>query len=173
MRLRALFSLPLLIAAPLSAQHSPVDCVGISDSNLPPALAAWAGPGAPLTAADGSGDSQPQLEPDKVALVRLRRQGQVRFAYQPGQARTPDDPHAGIVAVVIPAAGRWRVAASAPVWIDVVAPSGVVASVAHGRMAPCTSIRKVVEYELKPGRHLIQLSGNPGPELKLMVSRAP
>lgn len=173
--MRRLFVLPLLLwlAAPLSAQHAPEDCASVSDANLPPGFKAWAGQGAKLAAADGATDAMPSLALEKAATIRLHKQGVVRFRAPPGQSRMPQDPHAGIMAVEIPSAGRWRVSASAPVWIDVVGPAGMVQSVSHGRMAPCTSIRKVVEFDLQPGRHWIQLSGNPGPQLRLMVSRAP
>ena len=173
MRMLPLFSLLLWLAAPLSAQHLPADCASVSDANLPPGFAPWAGQGTEMAAADGTTDAVPGLAPDTAATIRLHNQRLVRFRQQPGQSRMPQDPHAGILAVEIPSAGRWRVSASTPVWIDMVASAGVVPSAAHGRMAPCTTIRKVVEFDLQPGRHLIQLSGNPGPQLRLMVSRAP
>lgn len=173
--MRRLSVLPLLIwlAAPVLAQHAPADCVSVSDANLPPGFAAWAEQGAELAAADGATDAVPDFPLERAATIRLHDQGVVRFRQPPGQSRMPQEAHAGILAVEIPSAGRWRVSASAPVWIDVIGPVGMVQSASHGRMAPCTSIRKVVAFDLQPGRHWIQLSGNPGRALRLMVSRVP
>ncbi len=171
--MRMLVILPLLLAAPLPAQHAPEACKSISDANLPLAFAGWAAAGMEVVAADGATAAYPTIEVAVPATVRLHPHGRVRLNQPPAQARAPDDAHAGMVMVAVPAAGQWRVSASTPVWIDVIAPGGPVQSAAHGRMAPCTSIRKVVAFDLQPGRHMIQLSGNPGRTLKLMVSRAP
>ncbi len=163
----------LLLAGPAEARHAPVACERVSDSNLPPAFAAWADEGVEIAAANGASAIYPAIDVGVPVEVRLHPDRQVRLGHPPAQARTPEDAHAGLVTFAIPAAGRWRISASAPVWIDVLAPGGPVVSAAHGRMAPCTTIRKVVEFDLAPGRHTLQLSGNPGPRLRLMISRAP
>ena len=97
----------------------------------------------------------------------------MRFGVAPGGKRVSDDAHSGILRLHIPADGSWRIAASTPVWIDVIGQKGIVASVSHGRLAPCTSLRKVVEFPLSAGDYTLQLSGNPGPGLRLMVSQRP
>ncbi len=173
MRLRPFLLLVALPGAPAAAQHAPVACVSVSDSNLPEALAAWSKPPTPARAAPAAGAAQPELVPDQPLDLQLRPAAEVTLPNPPGQVRKADNAHAGLVSVRIPAEGRWRIAASAPVWIDVIGPAGPVASTAHGRMAPCTSLRKVVEFPLPAGTWLVQLSGNPGPDLRLMLSRAP
>lgn len=108
----------------------------------------------------------------KPAEASLRPQADVRFQVKPGGGRDVAAPHAGLVTIRVPATGVWRLSASAPVWIDVVGPHGLMPSVAHGRMAPCTSLRKTVEFELAQGDWLVQLSSSPGPAVRLLLSPA-
>lgn len=173
MRLSFLLMSAVALAAPAVAQHAPDGCVGVSDSNLPPAFGAWAVPATPADAGKDSAGSRPELEPDRPLALRLRPMAEVVLPHPPGQLRAGETVHGGLVAVRVPAEGMWRIAASGPVWIDVIGPMGAVASTAHGRMAPCTSIRKVVEFPLPAGSWLVQINGNPGPDLRLMLSRAP
>jgi hypothetical protein len=172
-------TLPVLMIAALfapgaaGAQHAPDSCVAVSDSNLPPALAAWAKLPTPAEANAASAPGRPVLEPEQPLALRLRPEAEVQLPHRPGQVRKADNAHSGLVWARVPADGTWRIAASGPVWIDVIGPAGPVASIGHGRMAPCTSIRKVVDFALPAGSWLVQLSGNPGFELRLMLSRAP
>lgn len=170
-------SLLLLIAmglgAPAWAQHAPDPCVAVSDSNLPEAFAAWARPPAAAEAATSTTGPRPELVPDQPLALRLKPADAVTFANPPGQLRKADGAHSGLLSVRVPAEGNWRIAASGPVWIDLIGPAGPVAATGHGRMAPCTSIRKVVEFPLPAGTWLVQVNGNPGPDLRLMLSRAP
>jgi hypothetical protein len=171
--LPVLLIVALFATAPAAAQHAPDSCVGVSDSNLPPAFAAWAKPPTPAQAGATSSATRPVLEPEQPLALRLWPAAAVQLPHPPGQVRKADDAHSGLVSVAVPADGSWRIAASGPVWIDVIGPAGPVASTGHGRMAPCTSIRKVVTFPLPAGNWLVQLSGNPGPDLRLMLSRAP
>ena len=172
--MRSLFLLIALgLGAPALGQHAPDACVAVSDSNLPSAFAAWAK--APVAADAGAAPDgpRPELVPDQPLALRLKPAAAVTFSQAPGQVRKADTAHGGLVSVRVPAEGTWRIAASGPVWIDVIGPAGPVAASGHGRMAPCTSIRKVVEFPLPAGLWLVQVNGNPGPELRLMLSRAP
>lgn len=173
MRVSLVMMTAVALAAPALAQHAPDACVGVSDSNLPPAFAAWAQPATGLDAAAVAAGRLPELEPDRPLALRLRPMAEVTLPNPPGQVRAGGTAHGGLVSVRVPTEGTWRIAASGPVWIDVIGPSGAVLSTAHGRMAPCTSIRKVVEFPLPAGTWLVQINGNPGPDLRLMLSRAP
>ena len=57
-------------------------------------------------------------------------------------------------------AGRYRVALSGPVWVEVVQGGRRLRSVAHGHGGQCSPIRKKVDFALKPGRYTLQLSGS-------------
>ncbi len=160
-----------LPAAPAAAQMAQPVCREVSDANLPADLVAWGRAAQPVAAA-ASGDGP--LVPAGVGLaVRLHPAADVTFRDPPGQARTPADPHAGILRVEVPREGVWRFSASTGVWVDLIGPAGMVQSTAFGALAPCTSIRKVVEFPLAAGSYTMQLSGNPGPEVRIMLSPKP
>ncbi|PZU45344.1 MAG: hypothetical protein DI568_13930 [Sphingomonas sp.] len=155
----------------LPAQAETDACKTISDANLPPAFAAWGQPAAAVTAG-ASGKAATRIEPNKAAEVTLLPA--ITPVLAPEQARTPANAHAGLLKVRIPTAGNWRVAISNPAWLDVIGADGkAVKSVAHGHMAPCTTLKKAVEFPLSAGDYLIQLSGNPGSSVKLLVSPKP
>lgn len=164
----------LLWPAPLLAQtapHAEPVCTEVSDRNLPGDFAAWAG--ADVAAEAAAGKEAPAIPLGRPVRLTLHPAAEVAFVAAPEQKRAPENAHAGLVKLQIPTAGTWRVAAAGPAWIDVIGPDGVVASTGHGRMAPCTSLRKVVEFPLSAGDYLLQLSGNPGPALRLMVVAKP
>ena len=155
-----LLSVPALAAEPR--------CATVSDSNLPPAFSTWGQP-ARAVAAGATAAAAARIELDVPAEIRLLPA--ITPAIAPGRSRPVDNAHAGLLVVRIPGAGKWRVGLSGSAWIDVIGTDGKpVASAGHGHMAPCTTLKKVVEFDLQAGDHLIQISGNPGPALKLLVS---
>ena len=79
--------------------------------------------------------------------------------------------HAGLFALEVPVAARYRVALGAAAWIDVVANGAALPSVAHGHGPDCSPVRKMVDYDLKPGRYLLQVSGAARPVLAMMLAR--
>ncbi|WP_164157099.1 homogentisate 1,2-dioxygenase [Sandarakinorhabdus rubra] len=167
-----LAAMALLAAGAAQTQMAQPACASVSDANLPPDLKAWAGPRAALAAAASSTDL-PALPIGAPVALTLAPAARVTFARPPEQQRTPDDAHAGLVAVTLPAAGVWRLSFSKPVWVDMLQDGKFIASGAHGALAPCTSVRKVVEFAAGPGRYTVQLSGNPGRDLVIMVTAKP
>ncbi len=166
-------ALALAVASPAVAQMATPACASISDANLPADLKAWAGARAPLAAAGSAAAALPELAVGTPAAVRLHPTASVRFARPPEQQRTPENHHAGLVRLTLPTAGVWRLSFSKPLWVDVIRGDAALKSGAHGMLAPCTSLRKVVEFAAEAGSHLVQLSGNPGPEVIMMVTRKP
>lgn len=79
----------------------------------------------------------------------------------------------GIFAFTAPAAGRYRLALGSGAWIDVLSGTTPVASVGHGHGPDCTGLRKMVDFDLQPGRYLLQIAGNDTTTLPLMVARMP
>ncbi len=168
---RILAALLVVLPAPALAQMATPACKDVSDSNLPTDLAAWARDAEPVAAAaSGSGPLAPA---GKALAVRLQPAADVTFQVPPGQVRTPESPHAGILWIAVPTNGVWRLSASTGLWVDVIGPSGAVQSTAFGALAPCTSIRKVVEFPLAAGTYMVQLSGNPGADTRVMLSLKP
>ena len=48
-----------------------------------------------------------------------------------------------------------------------------IASTAHGHGPICTGIRKMVDFPLERGRHVLQIAGSPGSTIPVMVARLP
>ncbi|WP_294320753.1 homogentisate 1,2-dioxygenase [uncultured Sphingomonas sp.] len=84
---------------------------------------------------------------------------------KPGAATS----HGGLFAFDVARAGRYRVALGSPAWIDVLRGTMPVASVTHGHGPSCSTIRKMVDFDLKPGRHLLQIAGSEPAAVTLMV----
>jgi hypothetical protein len=161
------------LATPGQAQMAEPACPQVSDANLPADLKPWAGPRTPLVAASVPAPGLPSLPVGQPAAIALQPATTVRFARPPEQQRTPQDAHAGLVALTLPAAGVWRLSFSTPLWVDVLKGDAPLKSGAHGALAPCTSLRKVVEFDAAAGPYLVQLSGNPGRDVVMMVTKKP
>jgi hypothetical protein len=94
----------------------------------------------------------------------------VAYAVRPGKPGGPGS-NGGIFAFVVPAAGRYRVAVGSGVWIDVLRGTTPVTSVAHAHGPRCSAVRKMVDFDLQPGRYVLQIAGSGPATLSMMVSR--
>lgn len=72
-------------------------------------------------------------------------------------------------AFTITKGGRYRVALDQAAWIDVVRDGKALTSVAHGHGPNCTTIRKIVDFDLTPGAHTLKLTRIAKSEAKLML----
>lgn len=81
--------------------------------------------------------------------------------------------NAGVFSFTVPTAGRYRVSLGTGAWIDVIADGKAVASVAHGHGAPCSGVRKMVDFDLTPGSYRLQLVGSAAPTVDVLVARLP
>lgn len=100
-----------------------------------------------------------------IALA-LHSVSEVRFAATPERAPTA---FGGMAMLTIAQAGAYRIGLSSGAWIDVLHDGKPVPSTAHGHGEAC--IRKQVSFALQPGVYVIQLSGNPEPVIRIMVTR--
>ena len=157
--------------APPSIDHHPVACPGpVAASGT---LAGWAAPHGTLKAPN---------TPTRAATRPIA----LAHAYDTTLAHTPDVTYAlaplkaggsvsygGVFAFDAPDAATYRVALSSHSWVDVIEEGATVASSAHGHGPDCTGIGKMVDYPLKAGRHVLQISANGEPKMTLMVVRVP
>ena len=79
--------------------------------------------------------------------------------------------HGGVFAFEITRPARYRVALGGGAWIDVVQGSKALESKAHSHGPECSPVTKMVDFDLKSGRYLLEVSGSPTPTLGLMVAR--
>ena len=130
-----------------------------------------AGGGAEVTAATAS----PELEPARVTLdqagrVTLHPGHDVRFVVAPEKPGSAGS-FGGMLSLDVREAGTYQVALSAGAWLDMVEDGAAVASTAHDHGTECPGLRKRVSFPLKPGRHVIQLSGSKEDTIQVLVSR--
>lgn len=161
--------LPLVAALMLSSAAAAQDCT-------PEAAAAargttWAPWQKAVPAKAGAAvASAPAVAPGTAVRLALLPAEAIRFAAPPGKAGPGNG---GIVAFAAPVAGRYRVALETAAWVDVLVNGRPAQSVAHGHGEPCSGIRKIVDFDLPKGNHLIQIAGNEKAETVLMVSGPP
>lgn len=157
----------LLAIAARPAVAADRECAGpvLPQGELEP----WVRP-VPLAAArtvDAAGAAT--LAPGQAARVALLPGAEVTLAAEPGRASSPQS-YAGLLRFTTARAGTYRFALSAPAWIEVVGADGKRAeSTAHGHGPACSGIRKIVDFALAPGGHLVQLSGAPAGEITVMA----
>lgn len=106
------------------------------------------------------------LVPGRAVRVKLVQDA--RLAVAPEKAPAAGS-FAGSFPVTVARAGRYRVAVDGPYWIDVVRGGAALVSAAHGHAPGCSGARKLVGYDLSPGRYSIQLSGAPAAGAVMML----
>lgn len=110
-----------------------------------------------------------QLRVGQAARLHLHPMAEVRFPVPPGKAGGSG----GLAEVTITEPGNYRVALGTPAWIDLVAGGKALTSIAHGHGPKCTSIRKMVDFTLQPGRYTLMVSANPGDHTQVLVAKLP
>jgi len=163
-------------AAPLVAQEAKPMPGGMEMAT--PACSAKVPATGALAAWNGQTDLQAQADPAGLAAASIRVGQAVRLALLPTpQVRYPVQPekpggsvsHGGLVGVQVARAGKYRIALGSGAWIDLVGHGKPVLSIAHGHGPDCTGIRKMVDFDLKPGRYTLQISANADAQTSLLI----
>ena len=163
----ALLALAMLLAPACAvAQDAPPSCPA-TPAPLPPQYAGWATASALTAATTPAGLATARIRIGTRADIALVPTTQVQFA-APEKAPASDS-HAGMAGFTVPSAGTYRVVLGAGAWIDVVRDGKPVLSNAHGHGAPCTAIRKYVDFALTPGDYVLQLTGSREAAISVMI----
>jgi hypothetical protein len=139
---------------------------------VPAAYDGWGGNVAIEAARGVEGLAGAPLTPGQGADVRLHPDGQVTYITLPkgaGEAAS----YGGLARVTIARAGTYRVALGGFVWVDLVRDGKPAATVKFGHGPECTPIRKIVDFELRPGTYTLEVSGSKEPSVRLMILPAP
>ncbi len=161
-----LFALPAL--AQPAAGHAA--CPAIDDAAIPAHLSAWTAR-TPLAAAkDAAGLPAASLPVGKGVDAQLARNGEVAFPVLPAKPGGSVS-HGGLFELKVAEAGDHQISLGSGAWIEVIDGKTVLEPVSHAPGPACTSLRKTVVYPLKPGRYLLEITGNGDAVLPLMVTR--
>jgi hypothetical protein len=150
------FPLPSLAAA---QTPPPVETCGAADAALPANFAPWRSP----TPAAGT------LHPGTAVQVMLRPIAELQAAVPPHSARDGGATTGARLDLEIAAAGSYEILVDHAAWIDLVQGGTALRSTAHAQALPCTSVHKVVDFSLSPGRYVIQVSGTTAASARLLV----
>ncbi|AYV46964.1 homogentisate 1,2-dioxygenase [Caulobacter flavus] len=178
MRLALILATGLSLAAPaafarsMPASQPDVACAPGVEAGLPPELAAWVKK-APLTAAtSAAGLPDAMLTPGQAYAAALSPTPEIAYAVQPEKPGGTVS-KGGLFSLKVEAAGSYVIALGTGAWIDVLKDGATQRSTAHGRGAACSTVRKMVTFDLAPGDYVIQISANAQAELPIMVARKP
>lgn len=162
----ALLTALLMVGAPVQAAPACPAQVIV----LPPELRGWNRPHA--VRAGGAATGAAKLDVGIAATTTLLPAPRVTPVVTPEK---PVDParYAGILGFSVPIEGRYRVALGSAAWVEVAHDGAAIASVAHAHGPDCSGIRKMVDFDLLPGRYVLQLSDSASASTKLLIARLP
>ena len=103
---------------------------------------------------------------------RCSRPPQVSYVLQPEKPGGSVS-NGGLFSFNAETAGAYRVALSTAAWIDLVEDGASLKPTTFGHGPDCSTIRKIVDFQLKPGKHALQISANADPKMVLMVTKKP
>lgn len=159
------------VTVPAMAQHAEPTCPADA-APLPAELAGWASRSGLAAAADSARLESAMLTVGKAVDLSLLKTPDVRYALRPENPGGSVS-NGGFVGFSVDRSGTYRVALGSAAWIDVVRDGTAVVSVGHGRGPACSGIRKMVDFALEPGRYVLQIAGNGGQSLPVMIARLP
>lgn len=83
----------------------------------------------------------------------------------------PIDPkrYEGELPLEIETAGTYEIALSDAAWIDVLRGDTVLQSSSHRHGPPCTTIRKIVAFQLTPGTYRLKLTNSPATATTVLI----
>jgi hypothetical protein len=153
------------------AQDKPSAC-GEMDKSLPAELSGWTTKSDLEAATGAAGLGKAELTAGRAATVTLHRTPDISYVAQPAKPGGSVS-YGGLLRVTVKTAGTYKVGLGSGAWIDLVKDKKLVISTAHGHGPDCSTIRKVVDFPLQPGRYVLQISANADPEIAVMVWSSP
>lgn len=155
----------LFAAALLLFQTAPAQACTAMDAGLPASLAAWPTP--------GQGSPDDLTKPVVLKSLTAEEFGKSAPDWTE-EARYPQPPAqtGGMtrVAFRVEEAGRYGIALDQGGWIYVALVGGKsLESVAHGHGPDCSTIRKIVRFDLQPGLYRLTLTRLTKPQAKVML----
>lgn len=161
-----------ICAEPALAQEPPSRpaCAKTSDANLPAALSGWTARTSVGAATKDADASKAVLPLGKGVDAQLKHTGEVVFPVLPGKPGGSVS-YGGLYEIRVVDAGDYQVSLGTGAWIELVSGKALIESTAHAPGPPCASLKKTVIFPLKPGRYILEITGNGEPTLPVMVTR--
>lgn len=145
------------VPAAALAEETSVSCSTALDTALPQAWAGWKTPETVPAAVTPA--TQSEILIGHAYTAPLAASASVKYAVTP--QKTKDGTFGGLFMVTIEKAGIYTVGLDQPGWIDVIRDGKALKSSGHGHGPACSSIRKMVDFQLEPGHYTLQISNAP------------
>ncbi len=174
MRGLALASALILVPVVAAAQEMPAgkpNCTSM-DQALPADLASWTAQTPLAAAADAASLSKAALTPGKAVTADLPQTASVHFVTQPERPGGSVS-HGGMFELRIDKAGTYVIGLGSGAWIDVLKDGKPLTSTAHSPGPACSTLRKMVDFPLQPGRYVLQISANADAKLPILLAKRP
>jgi hypothetical protein len=142
------------------------------DAALPPDLAAWTAQTPLAAAASPATLSKASLTPGKAVTAELPQTSDIHFVTQPERPGGSVS-HGGMFELKIDKAGTYVIGLGSGAWIDVLKDGKPLTSAAHSPGPACSTLRKMVDFPLEPGRYVLQVSANADARLPILLAKRP
>lgn len=175
MRLALIAIVAALAASPALAQEGvkpAASACAAMDAKLPAGLTDWNDKGALASAPGAEHLGHAAMTLGKGYEASLLNTPRISFPVQP-EKPGGSVAYGGLFEFTVETAGAYTVALQSAAWIDVLENGKAVAPASFGHGPECTTIRKMVVFPLQPGKHVLQVSANAEPKMKLMVAKKP
>jgi hypothetical protein len=107
---------------------------------------------------------------DQLFTVTLHPLSEVSFPVTPGRP-PPSGSFGGLIALSVPSAGKYRISADVPLWIDVAGGAILAPVLDYEGLHDCSAPRKVVVFDLQGGTDwTLQLSAADRAAVRLAVT---
>ncbi|RKF21819.1 homogentisate 1,2-dioxygenase [Altericroceibacterium spongiae] len=142
-------------------------------SALPSELAAWTYQGNAWTSATDLSNAQDvPVTLGQTADATLHPTPEMDFPVAAEKPGTNED-FGGLAKITVKKAGTYRVALGDDAWIDIISEGKALPSSAHAHGPACSTIHKMVDFQLVPGHYILQLAGSPTDKMPVLVTRLP
>jgi hypothetical protein len=171
MMMAAALGLAPMAAPAQEAPASNASCAGM-DKTLPPDLAGWTAQTPLAAAASAAALGKASLVPGKAVAAELPQTSEVHFVTQPERPGGSVS-HGGMFELKIDKAGTYVIGLGSGAWIDVLKDGKPLTSTAHSPGPACSTLRKMVDFPLEPGRYVLQISANADAKLPVLLAKRP
>lgn len=154
----------LLLAgcASASAQPEQQACANVAEP--------WRASRVASSARDAEEAAKVRFSVGEAVRLSLHPDGEVAYVTLPQGEGEPES-FGGLASFTIEQAGIYSVGLSQPIWVDVARNGKPAEAIRFGPGPACSGIRKAVAFELRPGPHILELSGSTEREVGILVAR--
>jgi hypothetical protein len=118
--------------------------------------------------------STPSVSLDRLFLLHLQKQDDVKFPTPPGALEARPDSFGGLALLQVAVPGAYRISADQPVWIDVAFNGALLKPQDFQGRRGCNAPHKIVEFQLPMGVQLtLQISNAANADVRISITPSP